>query len=388
MANKKKKQKSIPEKDIKKEFVAKVNLSSKTNQKKGNTSDIENKTDNASFIIPQPLLIKNKDNDKTIFDKIIQFLPLVISIISLGFTMFLGFRTIENNEKNQENNIKNQENNKINQDRSKYLDTTNFNIVQNFWQENPSYTLYNESTKPLTIPPKPSYYMYIPAKLFWIFKDGTRFSNLILLPVSYDNVISQSSTGKTIDEITTSVLPKNFYGKLGARDLRSRFYGRPGIDNIAYELRVYPFLAIATKLNYSYKDKPEKPLSENFVTTPWSKEPLSDTRYNDLENYTRNIAHFPENEIKIVGDDNIYDTAFAYLDSQFSKFIPMLKEGFKNNEEQQRYYTLMGNRWDMKYDPQKDILDYSKPSEDNFHSLGRELSDKVIPAKDPLYPDY
>ena len=39
------------------------------------------------------------------------------------------------------------------------------------------------------------------------------------------------------------------------------------------------------------------------MTTPWSKEPLSDTRYNDLENYTRNIAHFPENEIKIVGDD-------------------------------------------------------------------------------------
>ena len=39
---------------------------------------------------------------KTNFDKIIQFLPLVISIISLGFTMFLGFKTIENNEKNQE----------------------------------------------------------------------------------------------------------------------------------------------------------------------------------------------------------------------------------------------------------------------------------------------
>ena len=70
MANKKKKQKSIPEKDIKKEFVTKVNLSSKTNQKKGNTNDIENKTDNASFTIPQPLLIKNKNNDKTVFDKI------------------------------------------------------------------------------------------------------------------------------------------------------------------------------------------------------------------------------------------------------------------------------------------------------------------------------
>ena len=48
-------------------------------------------------------------------------------------------------------------------------------------------------------------------------------------------------------------------------------------------------------------------------------------------------------------------------------------------------FILMGNRWDMKYDSQKDILDYAKPSEDNFHSLGRELSDKVIPDKDPLY---
>ena len=73
MANKKKKQKSIPEKDIKKEFVTKVNLSSKTNQKKGNTNDIENKTDNASFTIPQPLLIKIRIMIKLFLIKLFSF---------------------------------------------------------------------------------------------------------------------------------------------------------------------------------------------------------------------------------------------------------------------------------------------------------------------------
>ena len=108
----------------------------------------------------------------------------------------MSYQTIENNLKKIKKEI--------------VIDTTNFNIIQNLWQSNPSYTLYNESQKPLTSPPQPSYFMYVPAKLYYIFKDGRRVSSLILLPISYDNVISQTSTGKTIDEIETSVLPKNF----------------------------------------------------------------------------------------------------------------------------------------------------------------------------------
>lgn len=271
--------------------------------------------------------------------------------------------------------------------RERYFDRTNFNIIQNLWQENPTYTLYNESQKPLNIPPQPSYYMYIPAKFYSFFNNGQKFSNLILLPVSYENVISQTSTGKTIDEIETSMLSKNFYGKLGNRDLRSKIYGKPGQDKVAFELRVYPFLAIATHLEYSYKDNPDKVFSNNFITTPWGKESLSDSRFLDLENYTRNIMHFPDNEVKISGDSNAYDVAFNHLVSNFDRLVPMFEKEFSSSEDQERFYALMGTRWDAKYDPRKAIEEYARPSAENFNSLGRELADKVIPAKDPLYPN-
>ncbi|WP_373760568.1 hypothetical protein [Streptococcus ferus] len=301
------------------------------------------------------------------WSKVKSELTIIISLIAVAISLFSVYNTYKKNS---------------------YLETTNFNIIQNLWQENPNYTLYNESQKPLTLPPQPSYYMYVPAKLYYIFKDGQRYSNLILLPVSYENVISQTSTGRTIDEIETSVLPKNFYGKLGSRDLRSKTYGKLGQDGISFELRVYPFLAIATHIEYSYKDKPDEIISENFITTPWGKESLSDSRFVDLENYTRNILHFPDNEVKILGDNNVYDLVFDHLESQFDKLLPMFKQGFSSSKDRERFYALMGTRWNMEFDPSKDLSEYAEPNEDNFNSLGRELSDKVIPSKDPLYPDY
>ncbi|EHJ52852.1 hypothetical protein [Streptococcus macacae] len=311
--------------------------------------------------------IEIKKDKVGLWSKIKSELTIGLSIVALLVSCFSVYKTNKRND---------------------YLETTNFNIVQNFWQEHPSYTLYNESQKPLTSPPQPSYYLYIPAKLYYIFKDGTRYSSLILLPVSYENVISQTSTGKTIDEIETSVLSKNFYGKLGNRDLRSKIYGKPGKDNVAFELRVYPFLAIATYIEYSYKDNPKKIMTEKFITTPWNKEKLTDDRFLDLENYTRNIAHFPENEVVVKGNENVYDSAFKYLESQFNNLLPMFFSGFRTEEDQQRFYALIGTKWDMTYDPDKDIAEYAKPSRNNFNSLGRKLSDKVIPAKDPLYPNY
>ena len=156
--------------------------------------------------LPQPFLVRQEEQSKPWYKNT----SIIISLVSLMLTGFMGYQTIDNNKKNQENNLQTLE-------RNKYLDTTNFNIVQNLWQDNPSYTLYNESQKPLSNPPQPSYFMYIPAKLYYILKDRSRVSTLILLPISYENVISQTSTGKTIDEIETSVLSKNFYGKHGER---------------------------------------------------------------------------------------------------------------------------------------------------------------------------
>ena len=56
----------------------------------------------------------------------------VISVISLFVSIFSIYNTYQRNN---------------------YFDRTNFNIIQNLWQENPTYTLYNESQKPLSYPP-------------------------------------------------------------------------------------------------------------------------------------------------------------------------------------------------------------------------------------------
>lgn len=315
--------------------------------------------------------IEIKKDKVGLWSKIKSELTIGLSIVAL---LVSGFSVYKTNKRND------------------YLETTNFNIVQNFWQEHPSYTLYNESQKPLTSPPQPSYLMYIPAKLYYISKNGSRASSFILLPTSYENVISQSSTGKTIDEIETSVLPKNFFGKLGARDLRQKKYRKPGSDGISFELRVYPFLAIFTHIKYSYKDNPSNIITEKFLTTPFGKELLPDDRYEDLKNYTKNISHFPENEMKVSGNENIYDTTFAYLDKELERLLP-INDNELSKEDKQRLCVLLGVKWNVdELTKEKEFSFDSASSDDNndnnFHALGRYLSDKVVNAKDPLYPDY
>ena len=85
---------------------------------------------------------------------------------------------------------------------------------------------------------------------------------------------------------------RKFFGKLGAKDLRKKIYGKPGSDDIAFELRVYPFLAIFTDIEYSYKDNPSKKITEKFLTTPFGKERLPDERYEDLKNYNQKYGSF------------------------------------------------------------------------------------------------
>lgn len=108
-------------------------------------------------------------------------------------------------------------------DRVKYDQTPSFNIVQNLWNpDNPSFTLVNESTKKLAQIPYHTYFTMIPTKIMYtVSKSGkkTTFSNLVLLPISYQNIMKQVNTFKTTGELETSYLPSNFLGKLGARDL-------------------------------------------------------------------------------------------------------------------------------------------------------------------------
>ena len=375
----------------------KVKISKKVKEDlKNDSSNVEN-TKIELPQLPQPFLIRQEEQNKPWYKNI----SIFISLVSLVITAFMSYQTIDNNLKNQENNRQTQENNKKILERNSYLDTTNFNIVQNLWQDNPSYTLYNESQKPLSNPPQPSYFMYIPAKLYYILKDKSRVSTLILLPISYENVISQTSTGKTIDEIETSVLSKNFYGKHGDRDVRRKIYGKPLEDDIAFELRVYPFLAIVSHIQYTYKDSPQNLQDVKFLTTPWGKEILSDDRYEDLKEYTKNITHFPENEMVINGDENIYDHTFNYLDKEFSRLL-LNRGGKLSEEDKQRFYVLSGVKWNIDdlnknktFNIEEEMKKYKSfkefqqkmQNEYNFNGLSSYLSDKVVSAKDPLYPD-
>ncbi|MBP2622424.1 hypothetical protein [Streptococcus oricebi] len=286
----------------------------------------------------------------------LKILPILISLVALAFSVYSFF---------------------INSSRTKYMDTTNFHIIQNFWQENPSYTLYNESTKPLTSPPHPTYLMYIPSV---VKREETTF--LVLLPISYENVKSQTLTGKTIDEVMTSTLPKNFYAKKGMRDVKERNLGNGVI------IRTYPFLLIATQVKYSYKDNPKDLKKITFLSTSvGDKIEISEEEWEDLKNYTKNIDLIKGNEVKINGEQSIYKTAHDYLVKEFDRI--------NSDDDKVNLLALAGLKIDSdtlnnKLEKTNNFMDVLKvPDEDNFNSITYKLLYKYhILPQDPLVPDY
>lgn len=92
----------------------KVNVPRKVKEDlKNDSSNVEN-TKIELPQLPQPFLIKQEEQNKPWYKKNIS---IIISLVSLIITAFMSYQTIENNLKNQE--------------RNSYLDTTNFNIIQN-----------------------------------------------------------------------------------------------------------------------------------------------------------------------------------------------------------------------------------------------------------------
>ena len=58
------------------------------------------------------------------------------------------------------------------------------------------------------------------------------------------------------------------------------------------------------------------------------------------------MSHFSENEMKVSGDENIYDNAFAYLDKEFDRLLT--KHGNTLSEkDKQRLYVLSGVKWNV-----------------------------------------
>ena len=286
----------------------------------------------------------------------LKIIPIIVSLLALGLSGYSFW---------------------INYNRTKYMDTTNFHIIQNFWQENPSYTLYNESTKPLTSPPHPTYLMYIPS----VIKRGETIF-LVLLPISYENVKSQTLTGKTIDEVMTSTLPKNFYAKKGMRDVNESHLGND------VKIRTYPSLLIGTQVQYSYKDNPKDLKKITFLSmSVGDKIEISEEEWEDLKNYTKNIDSIKGNEVKINGEQSIYETAHNYLVNEFKRI--------NSDDDKVNLLALAGLKLDSdtlksKLETINNFMDILKtPDEDNFHSIAYKLLHKYrILQQDPLVPDY
>ena len=56
------------------------------------------------------------------------------------------------------------------------------------------------------------------------------------------------------------------------------------------------------------------------------------------------MAHFPENEMKASGDENIYDNTFSYLDKEFERLLPRMIINYRRriNRDYAYYLELNG----------------------------------------------
>lgn len=241
---------------------------------------------------------KAEDGKKSRRDVMLAVGSLVVSFISVG----IAAHSVSLSRKNEE--------------RLAYDDTTNFNIIQNLWRNDPSYTLYNESTRKLDQPPSPGYMMAIPVKLFFD-TEGAVNSNLALLPVSYDVVVEQVKSGETVGEVETSVLPAQFFAKEGSRDLIISEKVELD-DGISAWVVTTPFLVIVAEINYSLVGDSESK-SEVIVTTPLSRTTWGQEDLEHLKQYFRDNAAY---EVKPPEEDakkSIYQAAHDMLWSQVSK---------------------------------------------------------------------
>lgn len=111
--------------------------------------------------------------------------------------------------------------------------------------------------------PSPSYFMFIPSKVYFQLDDGNYGSILTLSPVSYEVITEQIVSGSTKNGIVKSILPINFSAKKGERDIIH--------DSVKLEedfmitVETYPFLVIISEVEYKYKNKTHKDI---LMSTP------------------------------------------------------------------------------------------------------------------------
>lgn len=227
---------------------------------------------------------------KVTMKNIIPIIALVVSVIGLYYTYSVDKRT-------------------------RYDQTPSFNIVQNLWNPTqPSFTLVNESTKKLAQPPYHTYLMLIPNKLmFQDKKTNTACSILVLTPVSYQAIIEQKDSFKTVGDIETSILPKSFYGKKGERDIISSPVSEK-LRGLDVKVITYPMLVIYCEGHYRYSGE-DQWHTIRFLSTPIDKIDITKKDSDYLKQYIDDNSNL---EIKPVKDKSVYIKANQLVRRKFN----------------------------------------------------------------------
>lgn len=201
-----------------------------------------------------------------------------------------------------------------NEERLAYDASTNFNIIQNLWSTEPSFALWNESTRKLDQPPSPTYLMAIPVKVYWTTETGES-SSLALLPVSYEVITEQVKNGETIGEIEKSMLPGSFFAKEGARDL---IIGESVEleEGLSARVETLPFLLIVAEIDYSLVGEGEAE-TVRIVTTPLLRETWSSAQVEYLKRYFRDNAKYEIKPPAEESGESVYQVAHEVIQAQF-----------------------------------------------------------------------
>lgn len=200
-----------------------------------------------------------------------------------------------------------------NEERQGYDATTNFNIIQNLWAKDPSFTLFNESTRKLDQPPSPTYMMAIPSKVYWFLGEAEKSdrSNLALLPISYDVILEQVKSGETVGNVEESRLPGSFFAKEGARDMITSDSIEVD-EGVRLVVETLPFVLIVATIEYSLVGS-EDVTTDRIVTTPLGRYEWTEAKVDELKEYFRDNAKF---EVRLPDEESgesVYGEAHRIL---------------------------------------------------------------------------
>jgi len=175
------------------------------------------------------------------------------------------------------------------------------------------FELINESSSKLDKTPSPSYFMFIPSKLYFMdTKGNVTFSNLILSPFSYEVIEEQIVGNQTNDSIVTSYLPSNFYAKKGYRDM---IYNDPHkiTDNMSIMIGTMPFIVIISSIDYEYNGDE---LNTIVLSTPLENQKITKQDMKNIKDYVRDNSD--RLEVKINGSESVYQTVQENVEKQLS----------------------------------------------------------------------